>query len=322
MLTVVFASHNGSDTLRLMLDAMTKLKPPAAGWRIIAVDNGSTDSTLDILRGYVGLLPLTVLNEPKRGKNRALNLAIEQVHGDLIVFTDDDVLPRTDWLCNIRQGADMNPDYDIFGGAILPFWVSEPPTWLIENVPVGIAYAITDPHKIDGPTGAGSIWGANMAVRSRVFDAGYRFDEAVGPGPGRYRMGSETEFTTRLSRLGYRCWHLPHAKVSHIIQSHQLEPRWVIERAYRFGRDMFYKDFDPSLRSDAERRSHRVPTIFGVPRWAFRFAAQQAIVAACARISGDRGRWIQARWDVAYWHGYLREGFTEGALIRKEPKQT
>lgn len=320
MLTVVFATHNGSDTLHLMLDAMTKLKAPETGWKLIAVDNGSTDNTPDILRSYVGLLPLMVMEQPERGKNRALNLALEHVDGDLIVLTDDDVVPTPDWLCQIRQGADTNPQYDLFGGAILPLWLSEPPTWLIENVPVGIAYAITQAHKIDGPTSPGLIWGPNMAIRRKVFDAGHRFDESVGPGPGRYRMGSETEFTTRLSGLGYGCWHLPHAKVSHIIQPHQLEPTWLIERAYRFGRDMFYKEFDPSLASDGHLGIRNAPTILGLPRWAFRLIGQQAVVAAWSRLVGNRAKWIQARWDVAYWHGYLREGFTKGAVLRRVRK--
>lgn len=39
----------------------------------MAVDNGSTDGSGDLLRSAAGRLPLTVLTEPAKGKNRALN---------------------------------------------------------------------------------------------------------------------------------------------------------------------------------------------------------------------------------------------------------
>jgi glycosyltransferase involved in cell wall biosynthesis len=66
---------------------MLKLTP--GGWKLVIVDNGSTDRTRDKLR-------LTYLFEFKRGKNAGLNTGLAHVEGDLIVLTDDDAVPRTD----------------------------------------------------------------------------------------------------------------------------------------------------------------------------------------------------------------------------------
>src|SRR5690606_12581375 len=76
MLTVLLSSHNGGDDLKRMLDGLMGCRAPRGGWRLVAVDNASTDGTGEILRSYADRLPLTILYEPQPGKNRALNRAL------------------------------------------------------------------------------------------------------------------------------------------------------------------------------------------------------------------------------------------------------
>ena len=51
--------------------------------------------------------------EPEAGKNIALNAGLAFVSGDLVVLTDDDAIPRPDWLVRLRQAADSNPTFGI-----------------------------------------------------------------------------------------------------------------------------------------------------------------------------------------------------------------
>jgi len=51
MLTVLFATRNGARTLPGVLDSYLKMSVPAGGWKLIIVDNGSTDSTPDVEQG-------------------------------------------------------------------------------------------------------------------------------------------------------------------------------------------------------------------------------------------------------------------------------
>src|SRR5579862_2171358 len=99
-----------------MLDSLVQAEDPPRGWELIAVDNASSDGTGDLLRSYADRLPITVLTEAKRGKNRALNHALEFAKGDFYIFTDDDVLVPTHWLAKWRQLADEHPDFDLFAG--------------------------------------------------------------------------------------------------------------------------------------------------------------------------------------------------------------
>ncbi|TVR97337.1 MAG: glycosyltransferase family 2 protein [Rhodospirillales bacterium] len=317
MLTVVFATYNGAETLPLMLPSLTRLEAPDGGWKLIAVDNGSTDQTSEILSSYQDKLPIKILNQPQRGKNRALNTAIPHFEGDLVVFTDDDIIADPRWLIEMRRASDSCQEFDIFGGSIIPHWPEPPPpSWLLQNIPTRAVYAHTGDDLSEGPVNPGRIIGPNMAVRKRVFDAGHRFNDRVGPTKGQYRMGSESEFTLRIYRLGYRPWHVQKSLVCHIIQSYQLDPRWILKRGYRFGRGMFWIDFDPKLRTSIEESSHESKTVLGLPRWIYRAIVEAQLLALIFRIHHDEGRLLRARWDVSFWSGYIYEGILNRSTVK------
>ena len=101
MLTVLLSSYNGGHTLPRMLAACTALRPPGGGWRMVVVDNASDDDTKEIVESFMASLPIAYVHEAKQGKNAALNTGLGHVTGDLVVLTDDDVVPHPDWLYQI-----------------------------------------------------------------------------------------------------------------------------------------------------------------------------------------------------------------------------
>jgi glycosyltransferase involved in cell wall biosynthesis len=127
VISVLIATFNGADTLPRTLDALAHLDAPPGGWRLIVVDNGSTDEAPAILRAWAGRLPLLLLREPVRGKSRALNLGLDHCDDDLIVLTDDDVLPSPKWLVAYHAAATAHPAMDVFNGPIKPHWDVVPP---------------------------------------------------------------------------------------------------------------------------------------------------------------------------------------------------
>ena len=265
---------------------------PREDWKIIAVDNASTDRTGEILSRYQSRLPLTILSQPARGKNKALNIAIPALAGDLVVFTDDDVIPKSDWLIRLRGAAAEHPEYDIFGGRITPHWIEEPPGWLFDLLPTGDG--VCDYGRAFGNWShfGRAVWGPNMALRARVFADGSRFDEAIGPGPGQYIMGGETEFTLRLQNRGYRALHVREAVVKHIIRPHQVDPKWVIQRTYRSGRDHAAGGW-----------------AIGKPEWTANRRLRQLVWcwlrAHLFRVCGGRDKWFQYACAAKFHQGYL-----------------
>ena len=303
--TVLFATLNGAHTLPRMLDTLQRLEPSTGGWQVIAVDNGSDDDSLRILRERAAGLPMMALTEPRRGKNIALNAGLAHIEGEIVALTDDDVILPPDWLRTIESLAAQQVDYDIFGGAIYPVWEQTPPDWVLRCVPKTM-YTWTDSPQ--GPIHPLAVWGPSMAVRSSVFRE-HRFAENIGPnGSSRYTKGSETEFTMRAARSGHRCWHFHASPVGHIIRPHQLRPEWILQRTYNDAR--------------GTRRVSRIGNerplfqVFGYPlRHAFGFigAGGALTTAACrvavSRLFGDFEDQFKAYSRLRYCQGDLAERY-------------
>lgn len=242
MLTVMFSTRNGSAVLPRVLEAMARALPPAGGWKVIAVDNASTDDSAEILRAFQERLPLTVLGEPVPGKNRGLNRALEFAEGDFFVFCDDDVVVAEDWLVKWREAADSHAEYELFGGRVEPLWAGDPPQWVLDEVVHSVVFG-TNMHMHEGPCDAIAMFGTNMAIRASVFESGIRFNANIGPDNSRaYPMGSETELALRLAARGYKAWFSEGACVGHIIRPQQMERGSILIRGYRWGRGQAHMD--------------------------------------------------------------------------------
>ncbi|NML60336.1 glycosyltransferase [Massilia sp. RP-1-19] len=290
------ATCNGALTLPKVLAAYARLEHPGEAWKLFVVNDGSTDGTGAILAGFAAALPLTVIDQDRKGKNAALNAALAVALANpgcqLLVFTDDDATPEPDWLMRLADCARAQPGYAIFGGAIYPDWAVAPPDWVLNKVPLGITYAVTT--AASGPVFPGLVWGANMAVRRAVFDAGHRFNASIGPSAGAYAMGSETEFNRRVSEAGFKSWFCAEAKTGHHIRASQLAPEFILQRAYKFGRG-----------ARAQETGSSQARLFDVPRWTLSKYAHEMLAALKARLAGDQERLFAARWELHYLRGYF-----------------
>jgi glycosyltransferase involved in cell wall biosynthesis len=299
MLTVLMATHNGAATLPRVLGAYLEMSHPSGGWRLVVVDNASNDKTQEILKSFVGRLPLISLHTEQRGKNVALNIGLSQIDGDIVVLTDDDAVPEENWLVTWRNVADKQHDFDIFGGKINPIWPENLPIWIPRLVNLGATYAITPEELTSGPVPATQIWGPNMVIRTTVFRDGHRFNEEFGPQAAQYIMGSEVEFTCRLEQLGHRAWFAADSIVGHIIRTNQLDRKWIIKRAYRLGRHMLHQErgaIPPSTK-----------LLRGAPRWKYRQLISAYINAWLGFARGNFDQKFLADWEISFLHGYLYE---------------
>lgn len=235
-LSVLFATHNGARWIERTLDAYVAQDYPHP-WQLVVVDNASTDDTYRIVERYLDKLPLTLLSETRVGKNRALNTGMASIHGDLIILTDDDAPPRAGFLEAWAKLEHLFPEHDLFGGRVEAQFETPPPVW-IKRLTQQSEAVFAQRNLPTGEIPADEIFGPNMCVRRRVFDAGLTFNENIGPNgtDSNYPMGSETEFCRRVEAAGFKAMFFAEPNVGHIVRPNQMTFAYFQKVAYRSGR--------------------------------------------------------------------------------------
>jgi len=198
-ISVVLATRDRADSLDRLLGILAaQLRAPA--FEVVVVDNGGRDRTPEVLERFRDRLRIVALREEAPGKGRALNRALEAARGDLIVFTDDDVLPRPDWLAEFSAGAGRHPGSPVFGGRIrvdeeaVPGWVRRSGNLM------GLLAVRHDLGTRDLAYGWGEYpYGPNMAVRVSCLEGGRAaYPERLGPGTA-VPVGDESAFLQAIS---------------------------------------------------------------------------------------------------------------------------
>jgi len=302
-ISVAFATYRRSDILERTLDAFTSISTDSLRWHLVIVDNADDAASQQVLRRYEKKLPLTWIVEGRAGKNRALNAALPLLRGDILVFTDDDILPDKHWLEELQSASRRWPAHTIFGGRIvpdrtIPFDLSDPF--------VRSAYVISDAPLSEAEISPGRIWGPNMAIRaSAVRASAITFDESIGPAGLDYAMGSETELLLRLAALGNRAVFVPTAVVSHQIRPEQLSLSWLRGRCFRAGR--------------GHARHNPVGgkgVWLGVPRYLLKTALSCWIASLIPAPFRDRNDRVRASLNYSFVLGQIREYFRHS---RRQP---
>lgn len=97
--SVVLPCYNGGALLGVQLDSLAaqQFEQP---WELVFVDNGSTDGSADLARGYHGRIPnLRVIDaSAEKGQPFALNTGIKAARGSRIILCDADDEVAQGWL--------------------------------------------------------------------------------------------------------------------------------------------------------------------------------------------------------------------------------
>ncbi len=96
-MSIIIAAYNEESSIAQKLDNMLGLDYPADKLEIIVASDGSDDATNDIVSGYKHR-GVNFLDRPRRGKIFALNDAVNQSTGEILVFSDANTMFMADAL--------------------------------------------------------------------------------------------------------------------------------------------------------------------------------------------------------------------------------
>ena len=109
--SIVLLNYNGLDTLRLCLDSIARNTPEAH--EVIVVDNGSTDGSLEFLRGLHGVT--LVENSTNLGCPGARAQGMSIARGDYVVLLDNDTVVPPGWMSRFLKHAKLDQHIGIIG---------------------------------------------------------------------------------------------------------------------------------------------------------------------------------------------------------------
>lgn len=225
-ISVVVCTYNRWSTLERTLKSFQEISSSEnLSWELILVDNNSQDKTRVIAEKYKkdGRLNLQYVFEEQQGLSYARNRGIEHAQGEIIAFTDDDVIVHHDWLLNIHK-AFSEYQVSCVGGMILPIWEIPKPKWLTEDLYHVLAlldYGDT-PFYMNSPI----IWGANFAVQADMFRKYGLFNLNLGRTSVKLTSGEETDFLNRLMDGGEKILYYPEAKIYHCIPEERITKKY------------------------------------------------------------------------------------------------
>jgi glycosyltransferase involved in cell wall biosynthesis len=305
-ISVAICTWNRAGLLDQTLAEMTRLRAPAdVEWELLVVNNNCTDATDQVIAKYAGRLPLRRLLETKQGLSNARNCAVAAAAGELLIWTDDDVLVDEDWLEQYVTAARRWPGTAFFGGPIRPWFEGVPPRWLSRAWSVvADAYAIRDLGTETIALGGRAIpFGANYAVRTDA-QRRYLYDPTLGRNKTGLLGGEEVSVLERMLAAGAEGRWVPGARVRHFIPVARQNTRYI--RRFFEG----YGQFLARAMTD-----DRCPRLFGKPRWLWRQAVQHELQYRFHRLFSKPETWTRVLITTATVWGKLR-GFPYENLVR------
>ena len=291
-ISVIICTYNRADLLSSCLRSLCMQKGVDFSWEVIVVDNNSDDHTKEVIKQYTGVLPnLKYVFEPKQGISFAKNRGVRASCGDILAFTDDDVVVDVGWLKNIKSFFDKNHDAFCVGGKILPLWEVNPPKWLTKNFYPYLALLDIGESVVEMKSP--DLWGANLSLRREAFDKYGPFNEKVGRKAKQLYSGEETLLLDNILKDKKKIFYVPWIKVKHFV------PKERINKTY-FRKWKFYHGKTKAVILD--NKSHR--KFLNVPLHMFRFFFFQLIKYIGYRISFRSNAFLEELELISY-AGYI-----------------
>ena len=190
--SVIIPTRDRPESLTKCIDALVKLHYPH--YEIIIVDNApGTQKTADLVQKTYQHIPnLHYVREDSPGISYARNRGMDEARGEILAFTDDDVVVDTYWLAQCAMAFEQSSEIACVTGYTLPLELDTPAQIWFEDVRKFENGEVNDkfvPRFFDKKMRYKYLYrgnlcghGANMAARAGFLRSIGGFDVALGAG--------------------------------------------------------------------------------------------------------------------------------------------
>jgi GT2 family glycosyltransferase len=221
--SIIVSTRDRPERLQRCLRSLLALHYPH--YEIIIVDNASsTNATANlILHTYRDALRVRYMREDRPGLSRGRNCGMMAATGEILAFTDDDVVVDPYWLVELARAFSIADDVACATGLILPLELETPPQFWYEEyggLSKGFARRIFEmkehyPEMPLFPYTAGRLGtGASMSFRAAFLRSIGGFDSALGAGSPALGAEDLAAFFQVITQ-GYKLVYTPTALLYH-----------------------------------------------------------------------------------------------------------
>lgn len=268
IVSVVIATYRRPDLLRRCLLALCAQRIDPRGFEIIVADDGCERRIAELVAELAAHHPRIALRyvavTRTQGPAGARNVGWRMARADIVAFTDDDTVPRPDWVCEGYIALAAAPAWSAAAG----------------NVVVPMPTRPTDHERDTGGLAQAEFVTANCFVRRLALERVGGFDERFRRA---WREDSDLQF--RLEQLAG-----PVGRAGNAVVEHPVRPtRWgssVSAQAKVFFDALLYKKHPIAYRQRIRR----------VPPWDYYVAVGALLVAFVSTLIGRGDVAAAAAW--------------------------
>jgi glycosyltransferase involved in cell wall biosynthesis len=212
-------------------------------YEIIISNNNSTDSTEELVRSYIEKYSgrIKYIKEPRQGVHFARNSAAKIANGEILYFTDDDMIADSNLLSEIIKVFEFDPKVASVTGRVLPKWENDPPDWVLKLCLNGLLSLNDPPEDFLISKNDCNVFSCHQAILRDIFfhSGGFNPENTAGEWIG----DGETGLNLKIKELGYKFGYTGSSIIYHIIPPQRMTQSYLNKRLANQGNCDSYTDF-------------------------------------------------------------------------------
>lgn len=254
--SVIISTYNRAQYIGITIDSFLQQTYPENLYEIIVCDNKSTDNTKEVIEAYREKdKRVRYLLEKRQGLHYARNHSAQNAKGQILLFTDDDMIAKNNLLAEMMKVFKKNSEVGVATTKILPKWECEPPRWVKEHLNNGLLSLNNLGRKNIIADYDMGVFGCCEAVKKDIFiEAGGSHPDLFGKGPG---LGDgETGLNKDLLKRGVRFAYVGSTAIYHMIPHGRMTQKYLNNRFIYSGNSSSYAEYrsNPFTKEDLPER--------------------------------------------------------------------
>lgn len=235
-ISVIIPTYNRAQYIGLTIESFLRQTYPRECIEILICDNHSTDDTkavvAKIIQDYKEY-SIRYLYEDRQGVHYTRNTAAKQAVGDILYFTDDDMIADSYMLERLVAVFEQYENIGAATGKVIPKWEKTPPDWVKKYLSNQWLSLLDKKMELCIAHYDFGVYSCHEAIKRDIFmkTGGFHPENTAGEWVG----DGETGFNMEVQNMGYSFAYVGDAVTEHIIPSTRMTQDYLNKRFYNQG---------------------------------------------------------------------------------------